>query len=273
MQLRDPNMIGVRQTLVVLLIGFSSIIAFAQIASESELAATSARGRMLYEYDQAAWHATDAVIATKPPRELLGRYIALKSDAGWAVAFGRLNEKKDAFLVAAMVTEGASLQQFTVKRIDPPQADTGFYLSAARAVDTVIPVFQGAAGRTYNASVIPAADGQLFVYLEPGQTNADGDYVPLGADVRFLVTADGKSIIETRQMHRSLIPKAEIPPGAKVESGYHTHVLSEIPEDSDVFVVLSRKPPLPEFIGSQTAIYVVNADGSIRFVDKMKKRK
>jgi hypothetical protein len=228
---------------------------------------------MLYEYDQAAWHATDAVIATNPPKELLGRYIARKTDAGWVVAFGRLNESKDAFLIAVMATQGPTLQQFTVKRIDPPQADTGFFLFAARAVDTVTPGFHGATGRTYNASVIPAAGGQLYVYLEPGQTDADGDYFPLGADVRFLVSGDGKAILETRQMHKSLIPKAEIPPGAKLESGYHTHVLSDIPEDSDVYVVLSRKPSIPEYVGTQTAIYAVNTDGTIRFVQKMKKHK
>lgn len=120
---------------------------------------------------------------------------------------------------------------------------------------------------------IPAADGQLYVYLEPGQTDADGDYFPLGADVRFLMSADGKSVLETRQMHKSLVPKAEVPPGTKVEAGYHAHVLSEVPEDSDVFVVLSRRPAIPEYVGSRTAIYVVNTDGSIHFLERTKKHK
>lgn len=266
-------MIGMRLMFVASLIVFSSIVASAQIASESELAAITARGRMLYEYDQAAWHGTDAVIATNPPKELLGRYIAQKTDTGWEVAFGRLNETGDAFLIAVMATEGASLQQFTVKRINPPQSDTGYFLSAARAVDTVTGVFHGAAGRTYNASVIPAAKGQLYVYLEPGQTDADGDYFPLGADVRFLVSADGKNILETRQMHKSIIPKADIPSGIKLTAGYHTHVLSDIPEDSDVFCVLSRKPSVPEYVASKAAIYVVNTDGSVKYVERMKKPK
>lgn len=263
-----------RHSYAFVLIMFLATTVLAQegrVASDGDLAAITARGKLLYEYDQAAWHATDAVIATNPPKDLLGRYIARKTEAGWVVVFGRLNETRDAFLIAVIATQGGSLRQFTVKQMEQPQADTSFYLSAARAIDTVRPGFQGAAGRTYNASVIPAANGQFYVYLEPGQTDADGDYFPLGADVRFLVSADGKSVIETRQMHKSLIPKAQIPPDAKVESGYHTHVLSEIPEDSDVFVVLSRRPPIPEYVGSRTAIYVVNTDGSIRFVEKMKK--
>lgn len=34
--------------------------------SDSELAAITARGRMLADYDTASWHATDAVKALKP---------------------------------------------------------------------------------------------------------------------------------------------------------------------------------------------------------------
>lgn len=242
-----------------------------QIASDGELAAISARGKLLYEYDQAAWHATDAVVAMNPPKELIGRYIARKTDEGWVVAFGKLNEKKDAFLIAVMAAQGSTPQQFTVRRIDPPEIDTGFFLSAARAVETVAQAFKGAPGRMYNISVIPATEGRLFVYLEPGQTDADGEYFPLGADVRFLLSSDGNNIVETRQMHKSLIPKAQVPPDKELQAGFHTHILSEIPEDSDVFVVLSRKPSIPEYVGTQTAIYVVNTDGSIHFVEKMKK--
>ena len=43
----------------------------------------TARGRALYEYDQAAWHATDAVQALHPPDQSVGRYLAFKSEKGW----------------------------------------------------------------------------------------------------------------------------------------------------------------------------------------------
>ncbi len=42
----------------------------------------TARGRMLYEYDEAAWQATDAVQATHPSKETVGRYIGNKSGVG-----------------------------------------------------------------------------------------------------------------------------------------------------------------------------------------------
>ena len=55
----------------------------------------TARGRALYEYDEAAWHASDALQAAHPATVSLGRYIAHKSDSGWTVAFGHLNEQRD----------------------------------------------------------------------------------------------------------------------------------------------------------------------------------
>ena len=58
--------------------------------SPEELAKISERGRALYAYDQAAWHATDALLATHPDKSEDGRYIARKTDAGWIVAFGAL---------------------------------------------------------------------------------------------------------------------------------------------------------------------------------------
>src|ERR1044072_6701700 len=75
-------------------------------ASASERAQIPERGRQLAEYDVAAWHATDAVQALSPPEGSVARYIAMKTEAGWAVVFDRLNEKRDKFLVAYEATQG-----------------------------------------------------------------------------------------------------------------------------------------------------------------------
>jgi len=48
-------------------------------------------------------------------------------------------------------------------------------------------------------------------------------------------------------------------------AGIHTHVLSETPEDTDVFHVLTRKPSVPELISTEHFIFVVEVDGSIKF--------
>src|SRR5271170_4576266 len=68
--------------------------------SEADLAGITARGALLAEYDTAAWQATDAVQDAHAVKDRVGRYIGRKTDAGWVVDFGRLNQAQDKFLVA-----------------------------------------------------------------------------------------------------------------------------------------------------------------------------
>src|SRR5260370_10383786 len=113
-----------RLTAVGLVLFFASISFAGKKKPEADpvMPDVTARGRALYEYDQAAWHATDAVQATHPPEQSVGRYIARKSETGWTVAFGHLNERRDEFLIAFEATQEATLQGFTVKKLDPPHA-------------------------------------------------------------------------------------------------------------------------------------------------------
>ena len=241
------------------------------VPSDNDLAAITARGRLLYEYDQAAWHGSDAAMALHPSKADVGRYIARKTDAGWEVAFGHLNESKDAFLIAIVATQAKSLQEFTAKKLDAPQRDTGFYLAAAKGIEICLKDFQGVK-QPYNIAVLPAESSQFYVYLVPAQTK-DGVY-PLGADERYLVSADGGTIVEKRRLHKGMIPTGEpIPAGTTPAGGIHSHVLSNVPEDTDVFYVLTRKPSMPEFIGTEIALYSVNPDGTIKVVERMKKKR
>jgi hypothetical protein len=227
------------------------------------MADVTARGLALYEYDQAAWHASDALQAIQPPTQDLGRYIARKSGAVWEVAFGHLNDTRDKFLIAYQATQAATFQKFTVAKVDPQQEDTSFYLVAARAIDTALHDFHGQK-RPYNAAVLPANDHQLYVYVVPAQTE-NGVY-PLGGDVRYLMSPDGNAIVEKRQLHVSIIEnRGNLPKGTTVAAGMHTHVLSDVPEDTDVFYVLTRKPPIPELIGTRNRkLYEISIDGAIR---------
>jgi hypothetical protein len=96
------------------------------------------------------------------------------------------------------------------------------YLGAAKAFDTALHDFQGEK-RPYNGAVLPAPSNQLFVYVMPAQTKA-GIY-PLGGDARYLITADGSTIVGKRQLHKTImennpcsIPKGATPaPSAKAK--------------------------------------------------------
>lgn len=233
----------------------------APLPSTEELAAISARGRALYEYDQAAWRATDALQSLNPPRESLGRYISQKTDAGWVVAFGHLSEKKDTFELAYEIRHDGATGKFAVRTIRPPKPETGFYLAAANAVDTALADFRGEQ-RPYNVAVLPADAGQLFVYVYPAITKKG--IIPLGGDVRYLVSNDGLKIVEKRQLHKTILEIPAERAQVQVVGGSHSHVMSDIPEDTDVFYVLMRH--LPEYVGAGGHVFSIEADGSIRAV-------
>jgi hypothetical protein len=230
--------------------------------SEAELAAITARGLLLAEYDAAAWQATDAVQAAHPVEGRVGRYIGQKTDAGWVVDFGRLSQAQDRFLVAYEAVQVSA--KFEVKSFDPAREDTGWDLAAAKGIETAIRDF-GATSRPYNIAVLPE-EHSMFVYLYPAQVKA-GLY-PLGADVRYRVSLDGMKIVEKRQMHKSVIESVTARSDITVKVGYHSHVLSEVPEDTDVFLVLTRRPQVPEIVVAGAYMFTIDVNGEISVTDR-----
>ena len=236
--------------------------------SPAELAAISERGRALAEYDQAAWHATDAVQMANPKSTDGQHYLAKQENGKWTVAFGALNSDKSKFLIAFEARQAAKPQEFSIMKNEPAFADNGFYLFAARALELATQDF-GKTSRPYNAAVLPAPEGQLYVYLYPAPTKLGA--FPLGGDVRYLVSPDGQKIIDKRPLHKSIIEQQQSPAkGAKVVASSHTHVLGELPEDTDVANVLENDPPRPAMIGTPHFQYEIRADGSIT-IKKVKK--
>lgn len=236
--------------------------------TSAELAAISERGRALAAYDQAAWHATDAVQMANPKTAQGQHYLARVEGGRWTVVFGALNTEKSAFLIDyEAVAQPGKPGQFEVKRDDPPRKDSGFYLFAARALELALTDFGGIA-RPYNPAVLPAEAGRLYVYLYPAQVKAN--VYPLGGDLRYLVSADGAKILERRQLHKAII-EAGPAKGKKVAGGVHTHVLSDVPEDTDVLHVLEQNPPVPEIVGTPHFVYEIGVDGEIRVKQARKK--
>lgn len=237
--------------------------------TNEELAAIGERGRLLYEYDQAAWHASDAVQMANPKNIEGQRYIAKKENGKWVVVFGRLNEDHSRFVITYEADEQATLRQFAVRQEPAERQDEQSFLPAALAIEAAMKDL-GAATRPYNVAVLPAAAGQLYVYMYPAQTKVR--VYPLGGDVRYRVSADGANILEKRQMHKTIIETAT-QPGKKAVAGLHTHVLSDQPEDTDVFHVLTQDPPVPEFVGTPHFTYKVNADGTVQIEEKRKRKR
>lgn len=265
-----PRGIAAGQLLAALLLAVAPMATAQEVPAptQEDLARITERGRLLYEYDQAAWHATDAVQMADPKTVEGQQYLAKKENGKWTVVFGKLNEDQSRFGITYEAGQQATLRQFAVQKQRQKAQDQEFYLYAARAVELARKDF-GRADRPYNVAVLPAASGQLYVYLYPAQTEAR--VYPLGGDVRYLVSADGTKILQKHQMHKPILEVAARS-GKKIVSGFHTHVLSDLPEDTDVFHVLTQDPPAPEFIVTPHFRYQVRTDGTIQ-IEKERKRK
>jgi hypothetical protein len=230
--------------------------------SKEQLGEISARGRMLAEYDDAAGHATDTIMATHPKQDSDTRFVCRKADAAWTCVFGHLTADK--LLIDYEALQGASAKEFQVKHHEPPMEDTGFFFAAVKAMMTAGNDFQKTAEkRPYNPTVLPTASEQFYVYMVPAQTKR-GVY-PLGGDARYLVSADGNTILEKRQLHKSILEtNQQVPSGTKFAGGWHNHVITETPEDTDVFFVLTRRPLTPESVGAGKHVYFIETDGTIK---------
>lgn len=124
----------------------------------------------------------------------------------------------------------------------------------------------GGTNRPYNIAVLSAEHGSLYVYFYPAQIKA-GVY-PLGADVRYRISADGTRIMEKRQMHKTIIDYGPVSSSEKTAAGYHTDVLSDVPEDTDVFLVLTRQPRMPEIVITRHYMYTISINGKITVANR-----
>lgn len=219
------------------------------------------RGRRLAEYDWAAWHATDALLEAIPDPSGVARYVAVQHGDVWEVSFGRLTERRDTFLVTYQAHEAPEQTHgFAVEVHKPPVPGSDATLMAARALATALSDF-GQVTQSYNTAILDAPNGNLWVYIMPGQTSPD--FYWHGGDARYLVSEDGNAILDKRLLHRSLM-QMPIPPDSAV-AGVHTAVMDDKPEDTDVFYVLTRNPLLPEIIVTEHFLYEIRVDGTIEW--------
>lgn len=230
------------------------------IPSEALLSGITARGRQLAEYDAAAWQASDALVAAGVQLEgKVQGYVARRGPAGWVVSFGQLSDSRDTYRVAyEAIEDSAAPHRFRIIKHEPTKAVQGFEVFAARAIQRAKGDF-GTAPRPYNWAVLPDPQKQAFwVYATPAQVQES--VYPHGGDVRYLVSLAGDSILEKRRLHTSIL---EMPPAPGAEAGMHTALVDDVPEDTDVFYVLSRRPLLPEIVVTEHYMYEICADGSI----------
>lgn len=234
--------------------------------TRDSLAAVSRRGRALAEYDSVAWLGGDAMTSLSLPPDGIRRLIARKIAGGWEVAAGTLSATGDVFLMSHLSTPGIKTgPQWATTPFDPPREDTGYFASAARAIETSVTMFRAAAERPYIATVVPAVDGPWWwVYFYPAPSRPGA--WPRGGDMRIRVSADGRVITETRHLHESI--SEYTPRTARSGAEVAQEVLGDTPEDTDVFHVVQRRPALPELMTAGRYRYRIDVNGTIRLIGR-----
>lgn len=262
-RLEALSMLGAR--LVLLVAVLFPLAVGAQTApppSDTALAGITTRGRLLAAYDRAAWHGTDAILAKMPNPVGVEGFLAQQDRTGsWHVLFGRLSVAGDTLFVVARAEQASGPDSFRVAIPAAQAIGSAAEREAFRAMRTAgadLKASPRAWAGTYNSYVLPKADGTWLVYFLPAQTQ-QGVY-PHGGDFRYEVSPDGGTVRSKFQMHRTVL-MLSVPTDAI--AGTHTVVTADLPQDSDVFLVLSRVPLRPELVRTEHFNFQVQTDGTI----------
>ncbi len=223
-------------------------------AEETEaepLRRASRRGRMIYDYDQAAWHSTDAAMAQLPEaqRKKVGGYVVEPAPGALRATYYSTEAGKPRALFTAEV-HGREVRAGHVVAAgeDGSLSATAERLVAARKVAVADVESRGLRPCTngaFNTVVLPPEPpGEVTpVYVLSPEVKA-GEF-PAGGHYEIDVAADG-TIAFRRAFTRSCINLGgqALPPGAKPAAAMVSHLLDPTPTEIHVFLALSMGQPL-----------------------------
>ena len=253
---------------------YASAVAAQEHSDLSKIDETNRLGRMLYAYDQAAWHGTDAVMSLlqadgERVQERVQGYVAEPEGSGWRVSFGRLSADSSAFAVAYEARLDSVYAMVGAQSHPEPIDRTGFPLDAARALAAVAPRFSPPEMVRYNTAVLPAPGGRVYVYHLPAQPAVGMYYV--GGDVRYTYDPVTHDVIDEKPLHQTLFTfdLRDHPDAITMSSA----VLTDGPTETDVFYALSR-PSRPEeegashYVTTDEEVFLLNHSGIILSMSK-----
>lgn len=269
-----------RRTLLALALVLAPA-AQAQTLNADEAAALKValeRGRLLYAYDQAAWHGTDDMLAKiKDPRDKIGGWIVDgKPGATELVFYDRDAADPHAVYVARF--DGSKLLSSHVLGPDEDRSLSPLRKRMIAAVRTASDALVGAkvqqcaAGQRFNTVTLPPTteNGSISVYYLTPQH--DLETVPFGGHYRIDVSADGKAG-PVRAFTKSCIAipiNADKAKDSKSAMLTITHLLDPTPTEIHVFSSLVAHLPVMVVTGGNRA-WAVDGDRSIRRFDLDKK--
>ena len=256
----------------VLLAGSAAIAKPLSPELQAQMEANLARGDLIYEYDQAAWHTTDAMMAAVPEslKKLLRGFVITPDGEEFRATYYGIDNGRE-FVVYSATWTGKEIVRPVVHASEPRPSVTPeeHRLISARNVALNVNVFQKlglCSEDPPNVAVIPGetpAD-PISVYVMTPQT--ENGVWPLGGHHRIDVK-DG-SIIGQRAFTRSCV---NLGGGAKANEAIAmmvvTHLLDPIPTEIHAFTVHTSGTPLGVGTSDGSFFTLGRKDGKI-FVEQ-----
>ena len=226
------------------------------------------RGQEIANYERVIIKATDLLLASRPDRSKLEVYIAVKDSIRWFIYFGRISENGDSFETYCSYSCPHGLLE-KMREVEDEKVVSTDVLQLAKAVKLTrdSAISQSAKVPAYNTNVFREDDGSITVYLTPGTENPE--VILLGGDYKVSISADGSRILNIIQLHNGIL---EFPLNAEDGMGlagaYHTHVLNNLPTETDVAFILLNPQLAPHYIMGQNWMSRIDADGTITILGK-----
>lgn len=244
-----------RFILAGMMLAFAPAIAQTQTSptqqTDAQLAANMARGDLLYAYDQAAWHVTDAALAAMPKdaKDRLKGFVVTPDAAGYRTTFFGGDATRPFRLYSAVWT-GREVRDAQLYPVDGsvPVSGEEARLIGARTIALANPGKLAVCTKAApNVAVIPGSrpEDPISVYVLSSMTTM-GE-VPLGGHHRIDVK-DGK-VVARRQFAKSCIGYStkQMPKGAQPAAFVITHLLDPVPTEIHAFSL--HYMPVPLAIG------------------------
>jgi hypothetical protein len=207
-----------------------------------EVPVLEAMGRVMHQQDLRAAAATDTLLAQKLDlaRENMRGWIV---DASPTVERIRFIRERDGALEAAydILFQRGSPPSFTVpqdRKLEPRE------IAQIMARRLALQRIERPCSDRYNTIAIPDADGSWLVWAIAATTKPDA--ILIGGHHRFMISKDGQTVLRHDALSRSCIAieKSATAPDRTPVAAVATHIVSETPIETHVFLSLLHRTPL-----------------------------
>lgn len=197
----------------------------------------SAMGREIHTQDVAAWVATDALLAhlgDAGPGKLAG-WIVVPDGAGLLVRFVQLDDEKLTAGFDVRVVDGVAGPVVDVR--DQPLSNVEQARFHARQT-AIANLGDLQCTESWNSVVTSDPDGDGWLVWLLAATSRPG-VVPMGGHYRFMISADGRSVMRRDQLSVGCLNMSRPPESqGRPTMMFVTHIVSDTPVETHVFLSL-----------------------------------